>query len=116
MEPISKSRPLSIRPIVMGISCILVIAVGVFGMKTMAASKRPPAEKPKQDNALAVSSIPVEEQTIRLTAMGYGQVEPVNVLEICPQVSGNIVEKHPALEQGGMVAKEDVLLKIDDTD
>ncbi len=116
MEPTSKSRPLSIRTIVMGISCILVIAAGVLGMKTMAASKRPPAEKPSPANTLSVSTISTEKQTIRLTAMGYGQAEPVNVLEICPQVSGNIVERHPALEQGGMVAKGDVLLKIDDTD
>ncbi len=64
------------RTIVMDRSCILVIAVGVFGMKTMAASKRPQAEKPKQGNRLAVSAILAEEQTIRLTAMGYGRAEP----------------------------------------
>ncbi|MCG8633076.1 MAG: hypothetical protein MI863_04565 [Desulfobacterales bacterium] len=116
MEPTPKSRTNPVRTLAMGLACIMVIAIGIFGMKTLAASKRPPGEKPKKEGDLTVSAVPAEKQTIRLTAMGYGQAEPVNVLEICPQVSGNIVRRHPALEQGGMVSKGEVLLKIDDTD
>lgn len=97
-------------------ACMIVLAVGVFGMVGLASSKRPPAKKSLISNKLTVPVVPVEEAQIRLTAVGYGQAAPVNVTEICPQVSGNIVEKHPALDQGGMVEKGAVLIKIDDTD
>lgn len=98
------------------LACILVIGAGGFGMIRMAASKRPPAEKPKAESGLAVSTMPVEKQAVRLTALGYGQAEPVNVLAICPRVAGNIVQRHPALDQGGMVKKDEILFQIDDTD
>lgn len=102
--------------ILMALFCMIVVAFGIFGMVGLASSKRPPAKKPPISKNLSVSVVPVEEAQIRLTAVGYGQAAPVNVTEICPQVSGNIVEKHPALDQGGMVEKGAVLIKIDDTD
>ena len=102
--------------ILMALACMIVVAVGVFGMIGLASSKRPPAKKPPISKNLTVSVVPVEEAQIRLTAVGYGQAAPIKVTEICPQVSGNIVEKHPALDQGGMVEKGAVLIKIDDTD
>jgi len=97
-------------------ACILVVGAGALGMAGMAASKRPPVHKPEHPTGLSVSVIPLEDSTIRLTATGYGQAAPVNVREICPQVSGNILEKHPALDQGGMVEKGEILLAIDATD
>ncbi|HCY84480.1 MAG TPA: hypothetical protein DHV36_05030, partial [Desulfobacteraceae bacterium] len=109
------ARPAKVTIIVTGLVCFLIIATGVFGMHKMATSKRPPAEKPFQNKGLAVSTLPVKTETVRLTAVGYGQAEAVRVLDICPQVSGNIVDIHPALEQGGIVPEGEILLKIDDT-
>lgn len=82
---------------------VLVIAIGILGMVTLAASRQDPAHKPEPARGLAVFAVPVETEFVRLKTLGYGEVDVVNVLEISPQVSGNIIEKHPALEEGGMV-------------
>ncbi|MCG8684807.1 MAG: hypothetical protein MI892_08030 [Desulfobacterales bacterium] len=112
IRPLKKVKTALLTAIV----CVLIVSVGILGMVSLAASKRPPVNKPTAPKMLSVSVIPIVETSVRLTATGYGQAEPVNIAEISPQVSGNIIEKHPALDQGGMVEKGDVLIKIDDTD
>ncbi|MCG8636493.1 MAG: HlyD family efflux transporter periplasmic adaptor subunit [Desulfobacterales bacterium] len=96
--------------------CVLVIAAGLLAMNGLASSRKEPAQKPDTQKGVSVSAVPVEKSTVRLRTTGYGQISPVNTFTVSPKVSGHIVEKHPALEEGGMVEKGDVLFRIDDTD
>ena len=100
----------------MAAACTLVVSGGILGMVTLASSRQAPPQKPEPPKGLSVSAVPVETASVRLKAYGYGQAAVVNVMEISPQVSGNIIEKHPALEEGGRVEKGEVLFRIDETD
>ena len=103
-------------PLLTAVFCLMVVGAGMLGMVKLADSRQVPPHKPEPPRGLNVSAVPVETVSVRLKASGYGQADVVNVQEISPQVSGNIVEKHPALEEGGMVKKGELLFKIDDTD
>ncbi|WDP90229.1 MAG: hypothetical protein HUN04_11180 [Desulfobacter sp.] len=96
--------------------CILVAGAGMLGAAKLAASRQAPPHTPQVPKQLSVSAVPVETVSVRLRASGYGQAAVVNVLEISPRVSGNIIEKNPALEEGGMVEKGALLFRIDETD
>lgn len=103
-------------PLLTAMLCIMVVGGGMLGMVKLAASRHAPPHKPEPPKGVNVSGIPAETVSVRLKATGYGQAGVVNVQEISPRVSGNIVEKHPALEEGGMVKKGELLFKIDETD
>lgn len=109
-------KKLPVKDLLMMAGCILIIAAGIFGMNRLAQSKPDPREKPVQEQRLSVDTVAAEKQTIRLTVKAYGEAAPVRITDICPQVAGNIVEKHPALDQGGRVQAGEVLMKIDRAD
>ncbi|MDM8516855.1 hypothetical protein QUF76_11700 [Desulfobacterales bacterium HSG16] len=105
-----------VRRIILAITCFLIITGGVIGMNRMAESRKIHAPKETKPKTMSVAAIAAVKQDISLSVTGYGQANPVHVIEISPQVSGRIIEKHKALDQGGMVQKGETLFKIDATD
>ncbi len=69
-----------------------------------------------RQTAMPVDVITPETGTFRPTIEALGQVQPVQALELRPQVSGLVVELSPQLEPGGFVRTGDVLLRIEDAD
>ncbi len=93
-------------------ACLLIIAAGILGMTSLASSRKAPPHKPELSKGLAVSAVPLEITSVRLKASGYGQAAVVNVQEICPRVSGNIVQKHATLEEGAWWKRAMSFLKL----
>lgn len=69
-----------------------------------------------RQTAMPVDVITPESGTFRPTIQALGQVQPVQALELRPQVSGLVVEMSPQLEPGGFVRAGDVLLRIEAAD
>ena len=69
-----------------------------------------------RQTAMPVDVITPESGTFRPTIEALGQVQPVQALDLRPQVSGLVVELSPRLEPGGFVRAGDVLLRIEDAD
>ena len=105
-----------IRPILLAVTCLCIIAGGVVGMSRLAASEKPPARKTIVEKKLSVATIPAVEQPVSLIISGYGQAEPVHIAEISPEVSGKVIKKHESLDLGGIIQEGEVLFELDATD
>ncbi|MCP4756422.1 MAG: efflux RND transporter periplasmic adaptor subunit [Proteobacteria bacterium] len=96
--------------------CLLVLAIGIVGMKTLADMKKPPAEKKVKEPVLKVETVRAELEDVPVTIGGYGEVTALNVVSISPEVAGRVAYIHPRLEVGEIVREGDVLFEIDSRD
>ena len=114
-KPAQKMRQLP-RPLVMGFICFLVLATGFMGMSRLAASKTGPVPKAPLEKRLTVTTLPIQKQTVAIRVNGYGQVAPIHLMEICPEISGKIIEVNEHLEQGEIIRQGDVLFRLNPID
>ncbi|MHC4561172.1 MAG: efflux RND transporter periplasmic adaptor subunit [Planctomycetota bacterium] len=70
--------------------------------------------QPIVPNVLAPSVEPMRDYAVRV--VGFGSVRPKVSVDVTPQVSGEIIYKHPAFFSGEPVTKGQILFKIDPTD
>jgi len=73
----------------------------------------PQAEAPA---APKVEILRAEPQTLRLNVMSQGVVAPREEIDLIAEVSGKVVQMHPALVSGGAFAANELLLTIDPRD
>lgn len=95
---------------------IIVLIVGVMGMKMLASMKTPPAEAKNGERPLRVEAMQVKQEDIPVFITGYGEVKTFNVVPIAPEVTGKIVKIHSRLEAGEIISKGELLFKIDPKD
>jgi len=95
---------------------IIVLIVGVMGMKMLASMKTPPAEAKNGERPLQVEAMQVKQEDIPVFITGYGEVKTLNVVPIAPEVAGKIVKTHSRLEAGEIILKGEILFKIDPRD
>ena len=95
---------------------IIVLIVGVMGMKMLASMKTPPAEAKNGERPLRVEAMQVKQEDIPVFITGYGEVKTFNVVPIAPEVTGKIVKIHSRLEAGEIISKGELLFKIDPRD
>ena len=93
--------------------CISLLIIGMCGLTAFAALKEAPAEVGYQEPSLRVQAIAAKQEDIQVHIVGYGEVKPLNIVFITPEIPGKIVSVHPRLEPGEVIAKGDILFKID---
>ncbi|MCJ7683009.1 MAG: HlyD family efflux transporter periplasmic adaptor subunit, partial [Desulfobacteraceae bacterium] len=75
------------------------------------------SQKPKRaqisEQPRAVRVIPAPLVSVVPRAIGYGKVQPGQVWQAVAEVGGTIVEIHPDLKRGSLIAKGEILLRID---
>jgi RND family efflux transporter MFP subunit len=94
-------------------TCVVLLIIGVFGLAAFAGLKEAPAEVSYQEPSLRVQTITAEPKDIQVHIVGYGEVKPLDVVSITPEIPGKIVGIHPRLEPGEVIAKGDILFRID---
>jgi len=95
------------------LACMLILAVGFFGMTSLASLKKPPAAAKNEEHALRVEAIRVQPADAPVVITGKGEVHALKVVPISPAVSGTIVEIHPRLDAGEIIPKGETLFRID---
>ena len=95
---------------------LILIAVGVVGLKVLTASKPEIQKQKKEVPAPMVRVVTVSLGPEMVRVIGEGTVYPLREINLAPQVSGKIVEVSPALVAGGAFKKGDLLLRIDPVD
>jgi RND family efflux transporter MFP subunit len=92
------------------------VLAGVALLVWFARSGESPVRVPPEEavRPARVISVPVVDFVPR--TLGYGHVQPGRVWEAVAEVGGRIVEKHPRLESGELMAAGEVILRIDPTD
>jgi len=109
MKTESETKRSKIKRILIIIPIILALVI-VWGLKQ---SRKGPEKLPLKEAVRKVRVIKADMVDVIPRAIGYGQVEPGQVWQVLPEVSGKIVEVSPAFETGSFVKKDTVLLRID---
>ncbi|MDJ0740055.1 MAG: efflux RND transporter periplasmic adaptor subunit [Gammaproteobacteria bacterium] len=92
------------------------IAVGALVVMVMAGGRPPPAKTELGEPARVVRTISVPRVDLVPTAEGFGPARPARVWSAVAQVSGRIVDMHPRLRDGEIIAAGTPLLRIDPVD
>ena len=98
------------------IMCVTVLLVGFLGMTGIANMKSPPMEIKQMEPSLSVEVMEAKAEDVPVFIKGYGEVRSLDVVNIAPEVSGKIIEINPRLETGEVIARGDLIFKIDERD
>ncbi|WP_017446911.1 efflux RND transporter periplasmic adaptor subunit [Gayadomonas joobiniege] len=79
-------------------------------------NKPEPEQRPNRVKKIRVFTYTAENQKIQLKGHSQGQVLPVNMVELKPQVSGPVVYVSPNLVNGGQFKKGELLIEIEPSD
>jgi multidrug efflux pump subunit AcrA (membrane-fusion protein) len=71
---------------------------------------------PQDKKPMQVNVITVNKASIKPTIIGYGNVEPDLTLQAKSEVKGRVTYVHPELKKGATLAKDTIVVKIDDKD
>ncbi|WP_404366206.1 efflux RND transporter periplasmic adaptor subunit [Marinobacter sp.] len=93
----------------------LTLIVGIVFVVVMVKLKQPPARTTEQVAAVPARFLETTPLTVRIEALGYGQVLPARSWKAVANVGGRITWKHPDLESGNLIPEGSRLLQIDPT-
>ena len=94
--------------------CVAILLVGVIAMTRLSQLKKPPAEAVVTEKPMRVQGLEADFEDVNVFINGYGEVQPLDIVNLAPEVSGSIVHVHPRLEVGEVIPRGETLFKIDD--
>lgn len=92
------------------------VLVGVIVLLTLVNRRDPPAKSLQSQQAVAVRYITLSAQTFLPKAFGYGTAQPKITWQAIAEISARVIFKHPELKKGAILAKDTILLELDQTD
>ena len=96
---------------------IVVVIVGIAGMRMLIAAKPEPPRREAIKVAPLVEVVRAASAAgQRAVVRGMGTVQPARIMVLTPEVSGRVTEHHSALAPGGRLGAGDVVVQIDDRD
>ncbi len=98
-----------VLPILLVILAVMATVL-MFKMKPKAERHTRPTPQP----VVTVFTISSEDSEVRVR--GFGSVKAKRSVNVVPQVSGEVVEKAANFEPGGYCTKDELLLRVDETD
>jgi len=99
-----------------GLAFLVPAALGVVSLVYSGTLQQPPAAKEVNRAAVPVRVITVEPVAIVPRISGYGTVGPARQWRAVSRIEGEVAELQDGLAAGVLVAKGDLLIRIDDTD
>jgi RND family efflux transporter MFP subunit len=96
--------------------CVLILMAGWAGMNGLASLKQPPAEAKSEERAIKVHTTTALPRDYPVAITGYGGASVLTEVTIAPEISGRVVHTHPALKTGQIIARNEVLFRIDPAD
>lgn len=99
-------------PVLLGATVLLL---GAGAMALLMVFKRAPAEATvePEEEPIHVEVRAVSPEDVPVQIEGFGEVAPKREITITPQVTGNVISRHPALVVGGQVQAGELLFEID---
>ncbi|MDL0434011.1 efflux RND transporter periplasmic adaptor subunit [Marinobacter sp. TBZ242] len=89
------------------------VAAGAALLAVLVASRQAPEREETTVSALAVRAIEARPLPFRLEARGHGVARPAETWQAIASVSGRVVERHPELESGTLLAEGTLLVALD---
>jgi RND family efflux transporter MFP subunit len=95
----------------------LLAWAGQVVVGTLAARmNRDAPERPRQERVYAVAVLPARAARITPVITAFGEIRALRSVDLRAAAAGAVVEVSPAFEEGGIVARDAVLLRIDPAD
>lgn len=99
---------------IVGILLPVALVGAALGTSAVLLATAPRPERTESERiAPLVEVLPLGVEDMPRIVEVHGDVVPEQHVTIVPEVQGRVVELHPALEPGGLVAAGDVLIRID---
>jgi membrane fusion protein, multidrug efflux system len=98
------------------ILCIIILIIGIILFVILSSMKTKPSVRPKVNILKTLITMPAKKTEFRVKVEGYGTAEPSKTISISAQVKGRIEYISKNLKDGNIVAKNELLLKIDKAD
>jgi membrane fusion protein, multidrug efflux system len=92
----------------------ILLGAGVLALQMRTAGAPEPAEH--VERAVAVPIATVERRTVIPRAVGFGVVQPSRTLTATAETAGRVVERHPDLERGRLLAAGTIIARLDEAD
>ncbi len=89
------------------------LGFGILFFMFMLATKSGPEKSDLAERATAVRTIDAQQVAVVPRTVGYGYIQPVQTWEAVAEVKGRVTYMHPDLDEGGVIAKGAVILRID---
>lgn len=96
---------------------VLAVLGGAIFIAVLMIVLRPlPEEKPRDERAPLVLTIPLKASSGPLEVLGSGTVQPREEVTIGAEVAGRLVYVNPGFREGSMIAEGAILFRIDPAD
>lgn len=95
---------------------VVVLAAGIAAAIMIASARKAPPRVDRPPVGPLVEVVAAEVADVPVTVVGHGEVVPRAVVDIVPQVAGQIVKVHPSCVAGGFFKAGEVLVVIDPRD
>jgi RND family efflux transporter MFP subunit len=102
-----------VRRLGRGLMVLAGVALGVALLVFFVANRQTPERSDTPPAPVAVAVIEAQPLAFRLEARGHGVARPAETWQAVANVSGRVVERHPALESGTLLPEGTLLLVLD---
>ncbi|MBT7533620.1 MAG: efflux RND transporter periplasmic adaptor subunit [Gammaproteobacteria bacterium] len=95
---------------------IAIVVAGFITMGIIIKTGPTMDQKPPASTAPLVRTWIATSETVQLSVLTYGSVQPRTESELIPEVSGRVIKISPSMVSGGFIRKGEILLEIDPLD
>lgn len=114
----SEQQKSSVRAtiIIRVIACLLILLIGFGGFKFLKSRKKAPTQAKQVERPLKVAAVSATFIDVPVQIEAHGELRSIRMVEIAAEVAGSVVEVHPRLQIGEIIAQGELLFAIDDRD
>ena len=105
-----------LKTIVSWVLPLVILGAAIAGYLFLGGPKIPPRKDKEPPKAMAVRTSPIESQTVGIDLEVDGVVVPLREVTLGAEVSGRVLRKAEACNEGQLVTKGEVLFEIDPRD
>jgi RND family efflux transporter MFP subunit len=95
---------------------IAIVVAGFITMGIIIKTGPTMDQKPPASTAPLVRTWIATSETVQLSVLTYGSVQPRTESELIPEISGRVIKISPSMVSGGFIRKGEILLEIDPLD
>jgi len=98
------------------IACLIILLIGFGGFTFLKGKKKAPVQEKQVESVLRVEAVAATFKDVAVQIEAHGELRSIRMVEIAAEVAGSIVEVHPRLQTGEVIAEGELLFAIDDRD
>jgi RND family efflux transporter MFP subunit len=98
------------------VACLIILLIGFGGFKFLKGRKKAPVQAAQVERPLKVEVVSADFKDVPVQIEAHGELRSIRMVEIAAEVAGSIVEVHPKLQTGEVIARGELLFAIDDRD